>query len=482
MQNHRASFRFIVAAILAALASLAAQAANNGTAEAGKRAPPAANAAARTAANAGASTAANAAATAALAGQPALPVAQLNGKPLYGLTLDVMHHILQQKDPGFTRAATLELLVGNRLLAAQVKSRFGRYDLGANRRVAFDPAVASEDQLVASLRQQFDALNAPVDDKTLQALQVEFVLPETRSWDEVFGVPGKLLLDYSLNPAQMDEAKKIVLMHSKLAGAESISLFDVVRRLNVQGRVEFFNRNFDFVQQQARQRLGSVLVLNWANRFYGTGAVNDLRTAFAEREQARAVMALHGIASDIDGDSALLSELAARVSATEIKTYYHAHKAEFARIERVKARHIRLPDEAAAQKVSAQLANGEDFSRLAQQVSIAPDAKQGGDLGWVRQDGTGSWLTDLAFTQAAGQVSPPFRSPVGPNEAAVWEILKVEQREDGFQSPDSESVRHTASRAVAAQKALAQITALKQQLRQRAKLQVFDPGLVVAAK
>lgn len=480
MQNHRASIRFIVVAILAVLASMAAQAANTGSAEAGrgKRAAFAAPAAAPPAA----STVASTVASTTVAGQPGLPVARLNGAPLYGLTLDVMHQIMQQKDPGFTRAAALELVVGNRLLAAQVTSRFSQYELGANRRVAFDPAVASEDQLVASLRPLFDAHNAPVDDKTLQDLQVEFIAPEARDWDAVFGVPGKMLLDYNLNPSQLAAAKKIVLLHSKLAGAESISLFEVVRRLNVQGRVEFFNRNFHFVAQQARQRLGSVLVLNWANRFYGSGAVNDLRAAFAEREQARAVMALHGIASDIDGDSALLNELVASVTSAEIRTYYQAHKAEFARIERVRARHIRLLDEAAAQKVSAQLAKGEDFARLAQQVSIAPDAKQGGDLGWIRQDGAGIWLTDLAFTQSTGQVSPPFRSPVGPNEAAVWEILKVEQREDGFQAPDSESVRHTASRAVAAQKALAQLGALKQQLRQRAKLQVLAPGLTVASK
>jgi parvulin-like peptidyl-prolyl isomerase len=407
-------------------------------------------------------------------------VARLNDAPLFGLTLDVFFRSARQKDSSLTPAAMLEQLIANRLLAAQVPLRFAQYDLSANRRVAFEPEVALEDQLVASLRPLFDANNAPLDDKTLRRWKVESLSPDPALWDQVFGKPGKLLLDYNLNPEQSARAKSVVLLRSQLPAARSMTVFDLMRRQNVQGRVEFFNRNFEYVQQQARQRLGSLIVLDWAQRFYGAPAVADLRAALREREQSRALLALHGIGADIDGDSALMDALAQKVSGDEIKAYYFAHKSEFARIVKVKARHIRVADEALAQKVSAQLAKGQDFAQLAQQVSIADDAKQGGDLGWIVHDAPSSWLLDLAFTQNTGQVSPPFRSPVGPNETAVWEIVKVEQREDGYQAIDSESVRHTASRAVASQKAAQQIMELKHQLRKQAKVQVLAPAFVPA--
>lgn len=405
------------------------------------------------------------------------PVARLNGAPLYGLTLDVFFQSARQKEPKLTRNAMLEQLLSNRLLAAQVATRFKQYDVSANRRVAFEPEVASEDQLVASLRPMFEVHNQPVSEKTLQDFHVRTINPAPGELDAVFGVRGKMLLDYNLNPQQLARAKHIVVLRSSLPGAESITLFDLLRRLNVQGRVEFFNRNAQFMQQQARQRFGSLLLLNWARQYYGAPAVNDLRAALAEREQTRLLLALHGIGNDIDGDSALLDALAKKVTAAEINAYYLAHKDEFTRIVRVKARHIRVADEAAAQKVAAQLAKGQDFAQLAQQLSIAEDARQGGDLGWILHDAPSSWLTDLAFTQQAGQVSPPFRAPVGPNDNAVWEIIKVEQREDGFQAIDSESVRHAASRAVALQKAGQQIVELKQQLRQQARVELLDAGL-----
>lgn len=506
MQNHRDSIRTGVATVLACMAAQMAAAAPSVTTATGASTVVLPAISAGTTVAAGLSgnppgrpaKMAGASANTGQAGKPAaarppmasgadlasfgMAVARLNGTPIYGLTLDVLHRSLQQKQPEQTRAATLERLVANRLLAAQAATRFREYDLKGNRRVGFDPVVASEDQLVASLRPLYEAANAPADETTLREWRVEAILPETAAWDAVFGAPGKMLLDYSLNPEQLARARQMVLLRSKLPGAERITLYDLVQRLNVQGRVEFFNRNAHFVAQQARQRFASILVLNWAKRAIGAKAVNDLRTAFAEREQARAVMALHGIAGDIDADSPLLTHLAATVERAEIKAWYLAHKEEFSRIMRVKARHIRLVDEASAQTVAAQLARGEDFARLARQVSQAGDAQQGGDLGWIEHEGSGNWLTDLAFTQPAGQVSPPFRSPVGPDDAAVWEIIKVEQREDGYQSAESESVRHTASRAVAAQKAAQQLATLQRQLRQQATLRILDAGLKVATR
>jgi parvulin-like peptidyl-prolyl isomerase len=404
----------------------------------------------------------------------AKPVATLNGAPIHDLTLDTLYESARQKQPGLSRAGMLDQVVANRLLAATASTRFKQYDLGANRRVAFDADVASENSLISLLTPLYDAKNGALTEKQLQAQILAEIHPNPKQWDAVFGKEGKLLLDYSLSQEQLAQAKSLILLKSKVPGGQAISLYDVVRRLNVQGRVEFFNRNFQFVQQQARQRLASLIVLNFANHQYGAPAVADLRAALAEREQAHAVLALHGIGADIDADSELIVQLLDKVSQPEIKAYYSAHLDQFKRINKVKARHIRVADETSARQLLAQLAKGADFAQLAREKSIAEDAKQGGDLGWIVHESKMSWLADLALTQQAGQVSPPFRAPVGPNDHAYYEIVKVEQREDGYQAVDSESVRYGARRAVAQQKAVQQITELQTQLRQQAKLEWLD--------
>jgi hypothetical protein len=95
-------------------------------------------------------------------------------------------------------------------------------------------------------------------EKNLNQARLEFHQPEAASWDAVFGAANKILLNYSLNPAQKVRAKQVVLMKGIISGAEKVSLHDVIQRQNVQGRLEFFNCNFAFVEQQVRQYVASI--------------------------------------------------------------------------------------------------------------------------------------------------------------------------------------------------------------------------------
>ena len=82
------------------------------------------------------------------------------------------------------------------------------------------------------------------------------------------------------------------------------------------------------------------------------------------------------------------------------------------------------------------------------------------------------WLEQLAFMQPEGQVSRPFRAPVGPNQAAPWEIVLVERRVEAYQAADSEAVRYAARHALAREKAAAQLQALRERLLREARIEV----------
>ncbi len=411
--------------------------------------------------------------------------ARVNGAPVHLFTLDALWRLAVLRDPKTTRAVILESIIANRLLALSTHSTFKEYDLHASRRVAFERDVALDDQLVSHLRtlygKEIETALKALPGGSLHGLVKEQGKLDSAEMDQVFGVPGRMLLEFTLNPEQQAGAKRLILLRTSLAAGQgdAISMFDVYRRQNVQGRVELFNRNIEFIRQQAQIKLASLFVIDWAKQRFGAAAVNDLRLAISDQDDVKALMELHGIGSDVDAESKLLNKLAKEVNQAEIGAYYQAHKEEFKRIIRVKAHHIRVTDEALARQLSAQLgtAKTDEFSKLARKHSTAPDAKTGGDLGWIIHEGKLNWLSELAFIQEPGQVSPPFRAAVGPNEAAYWEIVLVDKREEGYQAQNSETVRYQAGVAIAHDKGVSQFKALRERLVSGAKLEVNRAAL-----
>lgn len=340
--------------------------------------------------------------------------ARVNGIAIQRLSLDVMAHMAQLEDAKASRAVVLESIIANRLLAKAGEAQIQEYDLRAHgKRVAFARDVQVDDQVAAYLRTVFrDELEASIKalpGGNLQALAMEQGKLDEAQLDSVLGARNRLLLDYNLNAEQLGRAKQVMVLRTSLASQPSISLFDIFRRQNVQGRVEFFNRNLEFIRQQAMQYLATVYVQEWANKRFGQLAVTGLKQTLLDQTDVRAIMALHGMGTDIHADSPLLNKLAKKVTKEEVHAYYKAHKEDFKRIDWVKARHIRLRDEAKAQEVIALAAKGADFAQLARQYSIAANASSGGDMGIVKHQGKLTWLAELAFTQEEGKVSPPFR-------------------------------------------------------------------------
>jgi peptidyl-prolyl cis-trans isomerase C len=160
---------------------------------------------------------------------------------------------------------------------------------------------------------------------------------------------------------------------------------------------------------------------------------------------------------------ALLTSTAksATTEEAERKAYDEAAKAQPPEQE-VHARHILLPTEEEAKAALARIKAGEDFAKVATELSKDP-AGDGGDLGWFTKDRMVPEFADAAFKLEPGQVSEPVKSQFG------WHIIKVEgKRMKTF--PPFEQVKDQAARYVA-QKAQ---TALIASLREKAKIERFD--------
>ncbi len=152
---------------------------------------------------------------------------------------------------------------------------------------------------------------------------------------------------------------------------------------------------------------------------------------------------------------------AATTEEAERKAYDEAAKAQPPQQE-VHARHILLPTEDEAKKALARVKGGEDFAKVATELSKDPSGN-GGDLGWFTKDRMVPEFSDAAFKLKEGEISEPVKTQFG------WHVIKIEGvRTKSF--PPFEQVKDQAARYVS-QKAESDAIA---QLHNAAKIELFD--------
>ena len=131
--------------------------------------------------------------------------------------------------------------------------------------------------------------------------------------------------------------------------------------------------------------------------------------------------------------------------------------------EEVRARHILVENEADAQAALKRLKSGEDFAKVANEMSKDPGSK-GGELGWFTKERMVPEFAEAAFKMQPGQISDPVKSQFG------WHIIQVEERRQK-QFPPLDQVRDQVTRYVV-QKSQSELI-LK--LREAAKVERTEP-------
>jgi len=130
-----------------------------------------------------------------------------------------------------------------------------------------------------------------------------------------------------------------------------------------------------------------------------------------------------------------------KISDKEAKEFYDKHPEYFKKPEEVRASHIlvKVPSDADKKKVAeakkkieavqARLKKGEDFSKVAKEVSEGPSSKKGGDLGYFKRGQMVKPFEDAAFALNPGQMSGIIRTRYG------FHIIKVTGKKPASVTP-----------------------------------------------
>lgn len=124
----------------------------------------------------------------------------------------------------------------------------------------------------------------------------------------------------------------------------------------------------------------------------------------------------------------LMQELLAKVakegvSDAKVKAFYDEQVKAIKPVEEVRARHVLVEGEEDAKKIITRVKGGEDFGKIAKEVSKDPGSgAEGGDLGYFTKERMVPEFAEAAFAAKVGDVVGPVKSQFG------WHVIKVEDR------------------------------------------------------
>ncbi|SFE31456.1 peptidylprolyl isomerase [Nitrosomonas sp. Nm166] len=91
---------------------------------------------------------------------------------------------------------------------------------------------------------------------------------------------------------------------------------------------------------------------------------------------------------------------------------------------RASARHILVKTEEQCNSLKAEIENGAEFSQLAQQYSLCPSGKQGGELGEFSRGQMVKEFDTVVFSAPVGVVQGPVKTQFG------YHLVEVTERTD----------------------------------------------------
>jgi len=116
-----------------------------------------------------------------------------------------------------------------------------------------------------------------------------------------------------------------------------------------------------------------------------------------------------------------------KISDEEIEHYFKKHRGHYKSDSRVRVSQIVVRDMATAQSALRRVKEGEDFAKVAADVSISPEASRGGDLGFVTKLVMPEPLDNTIFQMPVDEISDIVQSSYGFH---IFKIMEIQHARD----------------------------------------------------
>jgi len=389
-------------------------------------------------------------------------VAVVNDWSIPEASLDVFYEHVRTDNQAITKHSLLDNIIESRLVALHALETIGEQTLSDESSVGFKQSVANQDQLIGILKTSFN----PQITKSIKLLNggtftsvIKQPLSLTqKELQEILSLKGRM--EYKLTTNQMEIARNTRLIKFQFPNQASsdITLWDIYERTNIQEKIALQRSDISMLKSLIQRRLSNLYIFYWVKHhsIIGDQELEALQQFIHDNRVARQYHLYEGSISDVHHDNKGLRRMTKNVTQEEVDLYYQSHKEEFKSTLKVKARHLRINNQALADQVYAELKDSLDFKDAVIKYSIAEDKSLAspGDMGWIdRKDKTKSWLTTLPFIPSeSGVFTAPFKSPITKGKHPFWEIIFVDERVTDYYPADSKTVHYAAAKLIAKQK------------------------------
>ena len=151
------------------------------------------------------------------------------------------------------------------------------------------------------------------------------------------------------------------------------------------------------------------------------------------------------------------------VSSSEVTAYYEKNRNKFKQKPMLRPAQILVKSRKEAEAIKGRLKKGEPFEKLADECSIIPGKKEGGDLGWMKRGRMPKPFEDTAFGLKKGGVSDIIKTDMG------YVIIKILDKKDGTEK-SFEDVKPLIEKRLKAMK----MGDIKKEYRKRAGVRIID--------
>ncbi|MGM0420836.1 MAG: peptidyl-prolyl cis-trans isomerase [Bacillota bacterium] len=243
--------------------------------------------------------------------------------------------------------------------------------------------------------------------------------------DEYINVNDVLMTVFQANQefgqliVQSEAGQELINEYRKMKFDEFLSYYLLQQEVEAQGiemteedKDIFFQEHVDLILAQnnmTEEQMVSIL------QQQGMESMEEYKELFLEMNEQE--LLIYALQQETIGEI--------EISEEDMKEYYDNNLHRFEMESGIEVSHILLDSEEEAEEVIARLEAGEDFSELAQEVSVGPSAEAGGELGLVtEQTQFDPTFKEAAFALEEGEVSDVVSTEFG------YHVIKVNEIRD----------------------------------------------------